>query len=140
MFRYIAIMVTALIFGCDVPELKSTRVCNVHTSLKYHVDPDPRDISISLNVCDDGVNELLVSLSGNDTGSGWVLIKEPIINLDINESTKLIDLGIDVRNSDFREYTITLPSYINLNRYMSLEERDGLKCKDIKDITLCFST
>lgn len=140
MFRYIPIIITAVICGCDNPTFESARECNIYSSMKYDVDPYPKYISISLRICDDGINELLVSLSDGDKENNRVLVKERITRSGIDGSTKLSDLGISIKKSEFREYTITLPSDINVSRYMQLEERNGLNCQDINDIALCFGT
>ena len=140
MFRYVAIILTALTWGCDDPAHESTRVCSAYSSMRYDIEPDPRELSISIRLCDDGISELQVSLAGRDSENGWVLVKEPIPRSLADESTKLSDLGITVSKSDFREYTITLPAFINVKRYMKLEERDGLHCQNMKDVTLCFGT
>lgn len=106
--------------------------------MEYDVEPDPRMLSITLRLCDEGNRQLSVSLTDNESGQGWVLIRENIQNVDIDENTKLSDLGIGVRESEFREYIVTLPSYINAQEHMTTVKRRGLPCKDIKDITLCF--
>lgn len=138
MHRLFLVTLSVSMCGCYDPTIKADHVCNVYSSMEYDVEPDPRKLSITLRLCDEGNRQLAVSLTDNESGQGWVLIRENIQNVDIDENTKLSDLGISVRESEFREYTVTLPSYINAQEHMTTVERRGLPCKDIKDITLCF--
>ncbi len=123
--------------GCDKSESQATRECTVVSHEKADIEGFNHTLLMKLKRCDDSQNTLEISLYNRIRKTGRVLIKQSLT--DIDNSSSISGLGIRVEKTEFREYTVFLPDYVDVHAFLQLTERNGRHCLDGKDFAICFS-
>jgi hypothetical protein len=132
------VLLTFVVFlmGCDGAVNSGNQICNIISKVALDVSPEPRELQVEIKRCNDESHELQISLASKIDGHDWVLVKQDLGNSTAEPT--ISELDIKLNKTEFREYTLSLPVYVDINKYMNLRTINAKKCLELKDIDLCF--
>ena len=130
------LLFSGFLLGCDGAGETAHRVCNVINEAHLDISPEPNELHIEVKQCDDKNYELELAVESKVDGSGRVLIKQNLGSLITVPTISALDIRLS--KTEFREYTLYIPPYVDIDKYMTLRTINSKQCLELKNIDLCF--
>ena len=126
-----------VLMGCDGIEKADGRYCEIVSEAHLDISPESRELQVKVKRCDSKTYELDVSLQDTVDGKGWVLIKQELVNSKPEPTIPSLDIKLS--KTEFREYTLSLPGYIAIDKNMSLSSINSKNALNSKILISAFS-